>query len=104
MQEAYSHQLSSAGFWPGGLGGVEEVVFYAYSYPQLAGFRDYPVKPRAAFFHEQLGEFILPYEAVRTAADPDQALLSFLENTYEAAAVLAEWDRPALERPVMPSV
>ena len=103
MQEAYSHQLSSAGFWPGGLGGIEEVVFYAYAYPQPSGFPDYPVEPRAAFFHAQLGEFVLPYEAVRTAADPDQALLAFLQSTYEAAAVLAEWDRTALERPVMPS-
>jgi hypothetical protein len=103
MQEAYSHQLSSAGFWPGGLGGVEEAVFYAYAYPQPAGFRDYPVKPRAAFFHAELGEFILPYEAVRTADDPDQALLSFLESTYEGAAVLAEWDRAALERTATPS-
>jgi hypothetical protein len=104
MEEAYSHQLSSAGFWPGnGLGGREEAAFYAYAYPRPAGFEDHPVQPPAAFFHARLGEFILPYEAVRTARDPDQTLLSFLQSTYEAAALLAEWDRPALERQAAPS-
>jgi len=101
IQEAYSHEVSSAGLWPGGMGGQDEAAFYAYAYPQPAGFPDYPVQPRAAFFHAQLGEFILPYEAVRTAEDPDQALLSFLQSTYEAAAILAEWNRAALERPAM---
>jgi hypothetical protein len=100
MEEAYSHEVSSAGFWPGsGIGGEEQAAFYAYAYPGPAGFKDYPVQPRAAYFHTGLGEFILPYEDVRTADDPDQALLSFLETTYEAAAVLSKWDRAALERP-----
>jgi hypothetical protein len=99
MVEAYSHELSSAGFWPGqGLGGREEAAFYAYAYPSPPGFKDQPVRPAAAFFHPTLGEFVLPYEAVRSAADPDQALLSFLQTTYEAAANLAQWDRRALER------
>jgi hypothetical protein len=99
MEEAYSHEVSSAGFWPGaGLGGREEAAFYAYAYPSPAGFEEFPVEPRQAYFHQGLKEFILPYEAVRTAADPDRALLSFLQSTYEAAAVLANWDRPALER------
>jgi hypothetical protein len=99
MQEAYSHEVSSAGFWPGrGLGGREEPAFYAYAYPQPAGFAEFSIEPKAAYFHQGLGEFILPYEAVRTAADADHALLSFLESTYEAAAVLAAWDRRALER------
>jgi hypothetical protein len=99
MQDAYSHEVSSAGFWPGsGLGGREEAAFYAYAYPQPAGFSEYPVQPRAASFHAGLREFVLPYEAVRTAEDPDEALLTFLESTYEAAANLAAWDRPALER------
>jgi hypothetical protein len=100
MQEGYSHEVSSAGFWPGaGLGGKEEAAFYAYAYPQPAGFAEYPVLPRAAHFHTGLGEFILPYEAVRTARNPDETLLAFLQSTYEAAANLAAWERPALERP-----
>jgi uncharacterized protein DUF5996 len=99
IQEAYSHEVSSAGFWPGyGLGGQEEAAFYAYAYPQPAGFADYAVLPRAAYFHAQLGEFVLPYDAVRTAGNPDETLLSFLQSTYDAAAVLAKWDRFALER------
>ena len=96
MVEAYSHEVSSAGFWPGT--GLGEAAFYAYAYPVAAGFTDYPVEPGAAYFHQALGEFILPYEAVRTAADPDRMLLSFLQTTYEAAAVSANWDRRALER------
>jgi hypothetical protein len=100
MQEAYSKELSSAGLWPGaGMGGREQAAFYAYAYPSPAAFRDYPVEPPAAFFHQGLGEFILPYESVRTAPDPDRTLLSFLQSTYEAAAVLARWDRRALEGP-----
>jgi len=98
MHEAYSHEVSSAGFWPGG-GLVEDASFYAYSYPEPAGFRDYPVGPAAASYHPALGEFVLPYEAVRTAPDPDAALMEFLQTTYEAAATLAAWDRAALERP-----
>jgi hypothetical protein len=96
MTEAYSHELSSAGFWPGA--GVGEACFYAYAYPAPAGFPEYAVEPSAAYFHPTLGEFILPYEAVRGAPDPDATLLAFLQTTYEAAANLAKWDRPALER------
>jgi hypothetical protein len=98
MQEAYSHECSSAGFWPGG-GPIPEPVFYAYAYPEPQGFRRYPVEPAAARYSEELREFILPYDDVRTAAAPDEALLGFLETTYAAAADLAGWDRTALERP-----
>jgi hypothetical protein len=98
MEEAYSHEVSSAGFWSGT--GLGEAAFYAYAYPTPAGFDTYPVQPEAAYFHDKLGEFILPYEAVRKAEDPAQALLSFLQTTYEAAANLAKWDRAALERKV----
>jgi hypothetical protein len=94
--EAYSHEVSSAGFWPGG-GAIDYPAFYCYAYPEPAGFRTAKVRPDAAFFSEVLGEFILPYDAVRTAADPDQALLEFLQSTYEAAAIAAKWDRDALE-------
>jgi hypothetical protein len=94
--EAYSHEVSSAGFWPGG-GAIDYPAFYSYAYPEPAGFRTTKVKPDAAFFSEALGEFILPYDAVRMAADPDQALLDFLQSTYEAAAISAKWDRDALE-------
>ncbi len=97
MREAYSHEVSSCGFWPGG-GGVDEAMFYAYAYPEPDGFRDHPVRPDAAHYHDDLGEFVLPYAAVRTAADPDRALLDFLQTTYEAAADRAGWDRKALER------
>ncbi len=101
MEEAYSHEVSSAGFWPGT--GLGEAAFYAYAYPEPDGFRRYAVEPEAASFHDDLGEFILPYEAVRTAEDPDRALLRFLQSTYEAAADLAAWDRPALEREAPPN-
>jgi hypothetical protein len=94
--EAYSHEVSSAGFWPGG-GAIDYPAFYCYAYPEPAGFRTAKVRPDAAFFSEALGEFILPYDAVRTADDPDQALLDFLQSTYEAAAIAAQWDRDALE-------
>ncbi|MDX0772353.1 N-acetyltransferase [Sinorhizobium medicae] len=95
-QEAYDHEVSSAGFWPGG-GGIDYPAFYAYAYPAPGGFRAASVKPDAAFWHEGLSEFILPYEAVQTASDPDAALLSFLVSTYEAAAELGGWDRDLLE-------
>jgi hypothetical protein len=95
MQEAYSHEVSSAGFWPGT--GLGEAAFYAYAYPQPEGFAQRAVEPAAATWNEALGEFVLPYEAVRTAEDPDRALLAFLQSTYEAAADLAAWDRAALE-------
>ena len=94
--EAYSHEVSSAGFWPGG-GAIDDPAFYSYAYPAPAGFRTAAVRPDAAFFSEALGEFILPYDAVRTAADPDAALLEFLQSTYEAAAIAANWNRDALE-------
>jgi Family of unknown function (DUF5996) len=94
QQLAYSHEVSSCGFWPGG---SEEGSFYAYAYPAPDGFAAWPVRPAAAYFSDQLGEFILPYQAVRTAVDPDNSLLEFFQTTYEAAATLAGWDRPALE-------
>jgi hypothetical protein len=94
--EAYSHEVSSAGFWPGG-GAIDYPAFYCYAYPEPAGFRDAKARPDAAFFSEALGEFVLPYDAVRTAGDPDRALLDFLQSTYEAAANAAKWDRNALE-------
>ena len=94
--EAYSHEVSSAGFWPGS-GAIDYPAFYSYAYPEPAGFRTTRVRPAAAFFSEALGEFVLPYDAVRTAAQPDQALLEFLQSTYEAAANSAKWDRDALE-------
>jgi Family of unknown function (DUF5996) len=94
--EAYSHEVSSAGFWPGG-GAIEYPAFYSYAYPEPAGFRSTRVQPDAAFFSEAVGEFVLPYDAVRTAVDPDKALLEFLQSTYEAAANAAKWDREALE-------
>jgi hypothetical protein len=94
--EAYSHEVSSAGFWPGS-GAIDYPAFYSYAYPEPSGFRATKVRPDAAFFSEALGEFILPYDAVRTAADPDKALLDFLQSSYEAAANAAKWDRDALE-------
>ena len=96
-QEAYSHEVSSAGFWPGGGGPLDYAAFYSYAYPAPEGFAAAKVKPDAAFFSKDLGEFILPYDAVRTARDPDAALMEFLQSTYEAAADLAKWDRAALE-------
>lgn len=101
MVEAYSHEVSSAGFWPGT--GLGEAAFYAYAYPEPPGFRSWRVEPEAAYFMAGLGEFILPYEAVRTAPDPDRALLAFLQGSYEAAAELAHWDRAALERECVPA-
>ena len=97
MREGYSHELSSAGFWPGGEP-LPEPVFYSYAYPTPSGFAEAPVRPEGAYFHTGMGEFVLPYEAVRTAADPEAALLDFLQSTYEAAANTAHWDRGALER------
>jgi hypothetical protein len=96
VREAYSHEVSSAGFWPGS-GAVEYAAFYCYAYPEPPGFRSTPVRPDAAFFNETMGEFILPYDAVRTAAQPDQTLLEFLQSTHAAAANAAKWDRDALE-------
>jgi hypothetical protein len=95
-REAYSHEVSSAGFWPGG-GPVPEPVFYAYAYPEPAGFREAPVRPAEAAYNTVLGEFLLPYESVRTADSPDAMLLAFLESTYAAVADAAGWDRAALD-------
>jgi len=95
-QEAYSHEVSSAGFWPGG-GPTDYAAFYSYAYPVPEGFAEQAVRPAAAFYSQEAGEFILPYDAVRTAADPDGTLLEFLTSTYEAAATTANWDRSALE-------
>lgn len=97
MWEAYSHEVSSCGYWPGPPGG--EGVFYAYAYPEPPGYRDLPVTPAGARWDDDLGEFVLPYELVRTDPDTDALLLEFLQSTYEAAAVTARWDRSALERP-----
>jgi hypothetical protein len=95
-REAYSHEESSAGFWPGS-GAIDYPAFYSYAYPEPAGFRTARVRPEAAFFSESLGEFILPYDAVRVSSKPEQTLLDFLQSTYEAAADAARWDREALE-------
>jgi hypothetical protein len=95
-REAYSHEVSSAGFWPGG-GGVDEPCFYSYAYPTPPGFAAAVVSPAAARFDATLGEFLLPYGAVRAAPDPDATLLAFLRTTYAAAADLGGWVRAALE-------
>lgn len=96
MREAYSHEVSSVGFWAGGAG--FEPLFYAYHTPEPAGYRDSKVLPDAAYFHEQLGEFVLMYDDLRQSADPERDLLAFLQTTYEAGATCAGWDRQALER------
>jgi Family of unknown function (DUF5996) len=95
MHEGYSHEVSSAGYWPGGEG---EGIFYSYAYPEPADYRTLPTGPPDARFDKALGEFVLPYTAVRSARDPDAMLLDFLQRTYEAAANAAKWDRAALER------
>jgi Family of unknown function (DUF5996) len=96
-QEAYSHEVSSAGFWPGGGGPIDYAAFYSYAYPAPEGFSAARVLPKEAFFSKELGEFLLPYDAVRTARDPDAVLMDFLQSTYAAAADLAKWDRAALD-------
>jgi hypothetical protein len=96
-REAYSHEVISAGFWPGS-GEIKGPAFYAYAAPEPTGFAEQPVRPAAAFYHPQMKEFLLMYDDVRGAASPRQALLSFLESTYEAGANLAHWDRKELER------
>ena len=98
-REAYSHEVSSAGFWPGGGGPIDYPAFYSYAYPAPEGFAAAPVEPAEAFFHEALGEFVLPYEVVRASPAPERTLLAFLESTYRAAAERAEWDRARLECP-----
>jgi hypothetical protein len=96
VREAYSHEVSSAGFWPGG-GPIDFAAFYSYAYPAPEGFASAPVRPALAFFSKDLGEFVLPYDAMRTAPDPEAALMEFLQSTYEAAAETAKWDRASLE-------
>jgi hypothetical protein len=97
-REAYSHEVISHGFWPGG-GAITSAAFYAYAAPEPAGFKDAKVAPAAAFYSRDVSEFILPYEAVRTQPDPAATLRSFLQSTYDAGARLAHWDRASLERP-----
>ncbi len=97
MRDAYSHEVSSCGFWPGN-GGFGKAAFYAYAYPQPAGFARAAGLPEGAYFDETMGEFILPYDAARAADDPRAVVLAFLQSTYEAEADAAQWDRAALER------
>jgi hypothetical protein len=103
VRDAYSHEVSSCGFWPGAAGapgaGFIEPFFYSYAYPEPPGYREYAIAPAQAKFDSTFGEFIFPYEAMRQSADPDDALLEFLQSTYEAAANCAKWDRGALEKP-----
>ena len=101
MREAYSHEVISHGFWPGS-GPVLEPAFYAYAVPEPDGLKTARVRPPAAFYHTEMSEFILPYEAVRTAASPAAEIAAFIESTYDQAATLAHWDRAALERRPQP--
>jgi Family of unknown function (DUF5996) len=100
-RDAYSHEVCSCGFWPGAPGPPGgpsiEPLFYSYAYPEPPGYREYPIAPAQAGFDKNFGEFVLPYEAMRLSADPDAALLEFLQSTYEAAANCAHWDRAALD-------
>lgn len=95
--EAYSHEVSSCGFWPGG-GDIDNPIYYSYTYPEPEGFKEFSIKPEEAYYDKRMGEFMLPYEVVRKAENPDKILLDFLESTYIAAATTANWDRNALER------
>jgi hypothetical protein len=97
MQEAYSHEVSSCGFWPGN-GGFGKAAFYSYAYPQPQGFASAPMFRDAIYYDQTLGQHILPYDAVRQAKSPDDELMHYLRRTYEAAADLGQWDRAALER------
>jgi hypothetical protein len=97
MREAYSHEVSSCGFWPGN-GGYGRAAFYVYAYPEPRGYGDTRLRTAGGFYDGDLGQFILPYDAVRQSPDPDALLLAFLQDTYAAAADLAGWDRQALER------
>jgi hypothetical protein len=104
VREAYSHEVSSAGFWPGS-GAIDYPAFYSYAYPEPPGYRTAAVRPEAAFFSPDLQEFVLPYDAVRTADAPDEVLLEFLRSTYEAAADKGQWDRATLEcAPGVPAI
>jgi Family of unknown function (DUF5996) len=97
MRDAYSHEVISHGFWPGS-GPLLEPSFYAYAVPEPPGLKEASIEPAEAYYHREMGEFILPYEAVRTAASPDQAILAFVNSTYDRAATLAGWDRASLDR------
>lgn len=101
MVEAYSHECSSCGFWPGS-GQVAEPAFYAYAYPEPAGYAQWPVAVQGATYNTDVHEFVLPYDAVRRADDPDRMLLEFFEGTYEAASQLGGWNRDTLERRAEP--
>jgi hypothetical protein len=101
MRDAYSHEVISHGFWPGS-GPVLEPAFYGYAAPEPDGLKTARVRPAAAYYHRELSEFILPYEAVRTSRSPDEAILEFIDSTYDAAATLAHWDRASLERQLQP--
>ena len=101
MRDAYSHEVISHGFWPGSAP-VLEPAFYAYAVPEPPGLKEVKVRPAAGFYHRELNEFILPYEAVRTASSPEATIRAFVESTYEQAADLARWDRAALERVTVP--
>jgi len=97
MQEAYSHEVSSCGFWPGN-GGFGEAAFFCYAYPEPQGFAAAAAGPEQALYDQELGQFLLPYRAVREASSPDELLMTFLQSTYQAAADLSHWDRASLER------
>jgi hypothetical protein len=96
-REAYSHEVSSVGFWPGS-GDIQDAAFYSYTVPQPQGFQELHVRPDAAFYHRQLGEFLLMYEDVRRSQSPSASLLDFCHSTYEAGANLGNWDRESLEK------
>ena len=96
-REAYSHEVRSVGWWPGN-GGFDAPMFYAYAAPEPPGFREVKVRPAQAFYEAKIGEFLLPYDAVRNSTDPAGALMDFFQSTYEAAANLGHWDRAALEK------
>jgi hypothetical protein len=102
MREAYSHEVSSCGFWPGN-GGYGRPAFFSYAYPEPPSFRGTVLRTPGAFYDAQLNEFVLPYDAIRQAADPDRTLMGFLQETYAAAADGAGWDRAALERAAAPA-
>jgi hypothetical protein len=97
MQEAYSHEVSSVGFWPGN-GGFGKAAFYSYAYTEPPGFASAPMSPNATYYDTTLGQFILPYDAIRQAESPDNDLTDYLRSTYQAAADLGRWDRATLER------
>jgi hypothetical protein len=98
-REAYSHEVSSVGFWPGNAG-VSDAAFYSYIVPEPEEFKQASVRPNAAAYNTQLGEFLLLYEDVRKAESPSESLLDFCHSTYQAGATLGNWDREALERPL----